>query len=111
MKKAMQASEIMFEQFVRGDPEAEARVEDERKKVRLIAKLRDLREQAGLSHADLARKMGTKAAAIAELEDPDNDGHSLEDLQRLVSALGMELELKLVKNSEPKRQTKTKGAA
>lgn len=103
MKKGMDGSDILYDLFVRGDPEAEARVDHELKKLRLVAKLRMLREKAGLSHADLARKLGTTPTAIAELEDPDSDAHALEDVQQLVAALGMEFEFKIVKKVTKKR--------
>ena len=63
-----------------------------------------LREKAGLSYVNLARKLGSTPNAIAELEDPDNDDRSLEDVQQLVSALGMELEFKIVRKVPKKRQ-------
>ncbi|HLX64798.1 MAG TPA: XRE family transcriptional regulator [Planctomycetota bacterium] len=111
MKRIPDGSEILYDLYVRGDPDAEARVEQERKRIRLIAQLRELRERDGLSQADLARKLSMRSAEIAELEDPDSDSHSLEALQRIVSALGMELELKIVKKTVRKRRVATAGAA
>ena len=111
LKKIMQASEIAYELFVRGDPEAEAVLEEERRKLRLVATLRELREKAGLTHAELAKKAGTTASAIARLEDPGDDSHSLEQLQRTVSALDMELEIKIVGKTARKQCAKVSGAA
>gem|GEM_PF-1487886 len=97
MKKPMQASAIAYEVFVRGDPESEAQLAEDRRKLQLVSALRELRENAGLTHAELAKRAGTTAAVIAKLEDPDDDSHSLEKLERIVSALGMQLEIKIVK--------------
>lgn len=109
MSKPVDAVDHLYNLYIRGDADAEARYDHELKKLRLIDQIRDLRERAGFSHADLARKLGMKTAAVAELENPDSDGHSLENLQQVVSALGMELELKIVKKTGIKRRTKTAG--
>jgi predicted transcriptional regulator len=111
MKKTMDGSDILYDLYVRGDPEAEARVNEERRKIRLISELRELRERNGLSQADLARKLGMTSAEIAELEDPDSETHPLEALQRIISALGMELELKIVKKQRRKRRIVPVGTA
>ena len=111
MKKSLDGSQILYDLYVRGDRDAEARVEAERKKIRLIAELRGLREKAGLSQAALARKLGMASAEIAELEDPDSDNHSLEILQRVVSGLGMKLELKIVGSTGKRRRAVSAGAA
>ena len=106
MRKNMQASEIAYELFVKGDPESEAILEEERRKLKLTAELRSLRENAGLTQAELARLVGTTPSAVAELEDPDCVNHSIEALQRAVSALGMELEFKIVRKSAKKRPSR-----
>ena len=47
-----------------------------------------LREQAGLSQKDLARKLGTSQQQISRLESPSYEGHSLSMLRRVAEALG-----------------------
>jgi len=47
-----------------------------------------LREQAGLSQKDLARKLGTSQQQISRLESPAYEGHSLSMLRRVAEALG-----------------------
>ena len=46
-----------------------------------------LREQAGLSQKDLARKLKTSQQQISRLESPGYEGHSLRILRRLAKAL------------------------
>src|SRR5881409_369003 len=46
-----------------------------------------LREQAGLSQKDLARKLKTSQQQISRLESPDYEGHSLRMLRRLAKVL------------------------
>ena len=47
-----------------------------------------LREQAGLSQKDLARKLKTSQQQISRLESPSYEGHSLGMLRRVAHALG-----------------------
>ena len=47
-----------------------------------------LREQAGLSQKDLARKLRTSQQQISRLESPSYEGHSLSMLRRVAEALG-----------------------
>ena len=51
-------------------------------------KIAALREQAGLSQQDLARKLGTSQQQISRLESPAYEGHSLSMLRRVAEALG-----------------------
>lgn len=53
------------------------------------------RERAGLTQAQLAQRIGTKQPVIARLEDADYNGHSLTMLQRIATALGLRLEVRL----------------
>jgi transcriptional regulator with XRE-family HTH domain len=46
-----------------------------------------LREQAGLSQKELARKLHTSQQQISQLESPSYEGHSLSMLRRLAEAL------------------------
>jgi len=59
------------------------------------------RQQAGVSQAEIARRMGTKAPAIARLESSLTSGQhspSIATLKKYASALGYRLEIKLVAN-------------
>src|SRR3990170_8071732 len=46
-----------------------------------------LREKAGLSQKDLARKLKTSQQQISRLESPDYEGHSLANLRRVAEVL------------------------
>jgi transcriptional regulator with XRE-family HTH domain len=46
-----------------------------------------LREKAGLSQKDLARKLKTSQQQISRLESPDYEGHSLSMLRRVAKLL------------------------
>jgi len=47
-----------------------------------------LREKAGLSQRDLARKLRTSQQNISRLESPSYEGHSLSMLRRVADVLG-----------------------
>ncbi len=66
----------------------------------LLRQMLHARAKAGMSQAEVARKMGTKAPAITRLESALTSGKhspSLATLQRYAKAVGCDLEVKLVK--------------
>src|SRR6266516_5095390 len=52
-----------------------------------------LREKAGLSQKDLARKLKTSQQNISRLESPSYEGHSLSMLRRVARALNARLKV------------------
>jgi ribosome-binding protein aMBF1 (putative translation factor) len=59
--------------------------------------VREMREDAGLTQAELARKVGTTQSVIARLEDAEYAGHSLTMLERIATACGVALKLRAEK--------------
>ena len=55
--------------------------------------VREMRENAGLTQTELARKVGTAQSVIARLEDAEYTGHSLTMLERIAAACGVRLKL------------------
>jgi predicted transcriptional regulator len=107
MKKTSDAYEILHARFIKGKPKMERMLREEQQRLKLAAWLRAIRENAGVSQTELARRIGTTGSVISRLEDPDYEGHSLKTLQRIVSALGMGLELAVVKGrGKSRRRTK-----
>jgi transcriptional regulator with XRE-family HTH domain len=60
-----------------------------------------LREKAGLSQKDLARKLKTSQQQISRLESPSYEGHSLSMLRRVAKALSAKVRVVL----EPENAT------
>lgn len=52
-----------------------------------------MREDSGLTQAELARKVGTTQSVVARLEDAEYGGQSLAMLERIASACGVALKL------------------
>ena len=68
----------------------------------LLRELLHARQKAGLSQADIAELMGTKAPAITRLESSLTNGKhspSIATLKKYAEALGCHLQIKLVRNN------------
>ena len=61
-----------------------------------------LREKAGLSQRDLARKLRTSQQNISRLESPTYEGHSLTMLRRVAEVLGVTVRVTLAPKGEAK---------
>src|SRR5688572_12013300 len=59
-----------------------------------------LREKAGLSQRDLARKLKTSQQNISRLESPSYEGHSLTMLRRVAEVLGVTVRVTLAPKGE-----------
>ncbi len=59
----------------------------------LAVLVREMREDAGLTQTQLAKKAGTTQSVIARLEDAEYTGHSLTMLERVAAACGVALKL------------------
>jgi len=55
--------------------------------------VREMREDAGFTQAELSKKVGTTQSVIARLEDAEYAGHSLTMLERIATACGVALKL------------------
>lgn len=63
---------------------------------RLGRRMAALRKKAGLTQAQVARRMGTTASAVSRMESVDPGNLTLESLDRYARAVGAELRLSLV---------------
>jgi len=84
---------------LRGDlldsPEAKAAYERARRDYELGVQIRQLREAAGISQTELARRMGTSQPAVARLEAGGGTPR-LDTLERVAAALGAALTVQFV---------------
>lgn len=55
----------------------------------------NVRQEAGMTQAELAKRVGTTQSVISRLEDADYEGHSLHMLQRIASALNKKVRIEL----------------
>ena len=69
---------------------------------KLLRELLKARQNAGLSQADVAKKMGTKAPAITRLESSLSSGKhspSIATIKKYAEALDCHLEIKVIANN------------
>ena len=78
-------------------PEFRKAYEAEFGRLRLAHRIAELREQSGLTQAELARKVGTTQAGISRLENPNYRNYSLKTLEKVAHALGARLKVELDK--------------
>src|SRR5437763_13573511 len=71
------------------DPVFAERFEDAGAAWDVALQIAALREKAGLSQKELARKLKTSQQQISRLESPSYEGHSLGMLRRVAEALGV----------------------
>jgi len=95
-KTTTDAVKILHKIFIKDDPKRLASLQKEREKLNIAGQIYNLRTQAGLSQAQLAKLIGTTQSVISRLEDADYNGHSLNMLQRIASALHCRVEVRLV---------------
>lgn len=69
--------------------------EEESKKLAIGEQLSRLRQEAGLTQAQVAKRIGTTASAISRYENADYDRYELRTIQKIVDACGGHLELTL----------------
>src|ERR1044071_4422175 len=70
------------------DPAFATRFEQAGEAWEVALQIATLREKAGLSQKELARKLKTSQQQISRLESPTYEGHSLSMLRRVAEALG-----------------------
>ena len=78
------------------DDELREMVAAERENLEVARKIYDLRTAAGLTQAQLAKKVGTTQSLISLLESADYDGHSMAMLRRIAVALEKRFEIRFV---------------
>jgi ribosome-binding protein aMBF1 (putative translation factor) len=89
------------------NPEYASLVQDERDKLALAHRIRELREAKGLSQAEVAEQIGTKQPSIARIEH----GESLpkiEMLQKLARVFGMRVQIEFVPAPRRRRRKAAK---
>jgi transcriptional regulator with XRE-family HTH domain len=95
------------------DPKVRAECERiEREKALMLDAILRARREAGLTQADIAARMVTKAPAVARLENALDTGKpspSLAALRKYASAFGERLEIRFAQDASFKRQRAEEG--
>ena len=84
--KTTDAVEILKRRALK-DPKLRELYEEEKINYQSAQVIQQAREAAGLTQAQLAKKIGTTQSVISRLEDADYEGHTLKMLERIAEAL------------------------
>ena len=101
MKHRVQKA-VSFDDYLKEklrDPEERKAYAKVRKGVFLAFKIHRLRQDLGITQAQLARRMGTSQQAISRLESGEYEGFTLRTLEKVAAAMGAELVLDLKKKA------------
>jgi len=85
-RKTVDAVQIL-KRRVAEDRELREIYEEEKVNYQAALAIRKAREAAGLTQAELAKKVGTTQSAISRLEDADYEGHTIKMLERIAEGL------------------------
>ena len=78
------------------DPKRQQAFEEAVANREVAQRIYELREQAGLSQTELARRVGTTQSVISRLEDADYEGHSLALLNRIAAAVERRVDIRFL---------------
>lgn len=101
-KKTTDAVEILTRRYFPKRHDLDEAYAKESANLEVGRKIYDLRTEAGLTQAALAKLVRTTASVISRLEDADYDGHSMAMLRRIAAALNKRVEIRFV----PLKRTK-----
>ena len=90
------ALQEFHDRYVAHDPKLVAMYEKGLVDAEVGQRIYDLRTNAGLTQAALAKLVGTTPSVISRLEDADYRGHSVAMLRRIAEALDSRVEIRFV---------------
>jgi ribosome-binding protein aMBF1 (putative translation factor) len=97
-RKIRDATKIL-DRITGDDSELLDMIAEESVNIRVARLIYEARTSAGLTQAQLAKRIGTRQPVIARLEDADYTGHSLTMLQRIAKALGASLAVSFISSN------------
>ncbi len=96
-----------MQQEMDADPDLGKLVEEEYRRLKLAYTIQVLREDSGLTQAELAECIGTSQPAIARIESGSQARVSIPTLLKISQALGVKLEIKFKRSKRIPKQQKT----
>lgn len=77
------------------DPKFRQAYEEEAFKTDIAVQVAILRQKAGLTQSDLAKKIGVTQQVVARIENPDKSNMTVSTLRKVASALGKKLDINI----------------
>lgn len=111
IEREMKAGETAYERYRReflSDPQHRAIYEEEAAKGELWLQLVEARMDAGLTQAQMAKRLGVSQAQVARVEKRGYESYTLNTLRKYVQAIGdgLAVEVKIVKRDAVPRPRK-----
>lgn len=78
------------------DAERRAEIDQMKQDLAIGSQIYHARKAAGLTQAQLAKRVGTTQSIISDLEDAEYQGHSMSMLRRIATALGLSVRVEFV---------------
>ncbi len=88
MRIRSQVLQSVFDAYFRDDPERLASLESEFLNAEIAQSLYDLRHELGLSHEELAQRLGVDSEVISDIEEADFEGDAMEIMAKIWSVFG-----------------------
>jgi len=109
-KEQLAKGKAEYEQFreeLQATPELRALYQEEARKLDLWLQLVEARQKAGLTQAEMAKRLGVSQAQVARIEKRGYDAYTLNSLRKYVEALGSDyvLEVRVSKTSASRRRS------
>lgn len=98
-KKERSGTNLLRKRYVKDDARLERYIQDERERLDIADLIYHARSEAGLTQTELAKLVGTTTSVISRLEDSDYEGHSMNMLKRIASALGKDVRVEFTTRS------------
>jgi ribosome-binding protein aMBF1 (putative translation factor) len=98
-KKEESGIDLLRKRYVKGDARLKQYIADEREHLDIAELIYNARLEAGLTQTELAKLVGTTTSVISRLEDSDYEGHSMNMLKRIASALGKNIRVEFTTRS------------
>ena len=95
-RKTDDAVKILNRRYTKGQKRRLKSLAKEEQNARIAEQIYSLRQTAGLTQKELAKRVGTTPSVICRLEDADYDGYTLKMLQRISAALQSKVEIRFV---------------
>jgi ribosome-binding protein aMBF1 (putative translation factor) len=98
-KNKQSGTDLLRKRYVQDNALLEQYIQDERERLDIASLIYDARSEAGLTQTELAKLVGTTTSVISRLEDSDYEGHSMNMLKRIASALGKNIRVEFTTRS------------
>lgn len=89
-------TQVLHNRYIKGNAKRLKSIAEEKEKLSIAQQIYDLRQLAGLTQSEFAKKIGTATSVVCRLESADYQGYSLSTLKKVAAALHRKVEIRFV---------------